>query len=480
MRVIKNIILKYLAKFFIQLTRNTIGLTGFIITTVTLIINVITWFLYYFEIIENPYTGIFVYVLLPLFFVTGLVLIAIGYYAKRKEVYREEYKVRILLISILTMVNLVLIISLVGGGISYMNTSEFCGTVCHTVMAPEYTAYQNSAHSKIRCVDCHIWEEVSWVVKAKISGLRQVAAVLTNSYSKPIPSPVHDLVPARGTCEKCHWPEKFHGDRRRIYTNYSDDEKNTPNYSVLYLKVGGQKGGPEGSYEGIHWHVNKDTKVKFRSLDKRRHKIGWVQVTKKDGSIVEYATEEYGAYEKKTELEEREMDCLDCHNRPTHEFYSVEKALSMALSYKKISSELPYIYREGLRILEKEYLEEQIESEIYRAVKSYYTKEYPEIIKEKPQLIENTSSEMVRIYRRNNWPKMELRWGYHRSHIGHNDVPGCGRCHNADMLTKDGKGLSDVEADCENCHDILIEDEKDICAVQKVLHPARDECLKED
>src|SRR5437667_316901 len=79
----------------------------------------------------------------------------------------------------------------------------------------------------------------SWFARSKVSGTLQVLAVSFHTYSRPIPSPVQNLRPAREVCEQCHWPEKFHGDIiRRVY-EYADDEKNTENVTTLRVHVGG-------------------------------------------------------------------------------------------------------------------------------------------------------------------------------------------------------------------------------------------------
>ena len=125
-------------------------------------------------------------------------------------------------------------------GVHHMNSVQFCGTTCHSVMAPQFTAYQNSPHSRVACVDCHIGAGASWFVRSKLSGARQVFAVMLHTHSRPIPSPVKELRPARETCEQCHWPQKFEGDRFWVRTKHSDDQANTPLTTVLVMKVGGR------------------------------------------------------------------------------------------------------------------------------------------------------------------------------------------------------------------------------------------------
>ena len=109
-----------------------------------------------------------------------------------------------------------------------MDSVTFCGQTCHTVMQPEFTAYQNSPHSRVECVKCHIGPGAAWFVQSKLSGVGQVFAVTFNTYPRPIPTPVHNLRPARETCEACHWPQKYGEDRLRVIHKFADDETNTP------------------------------------------------------------------------------------------------------------------------------------------------------------------------------------------------------------------------------------------------------------
>jgi nitrate/TMAO reductase-like tetraheme cytochrome c subunit len=69
--------------------------------------------------------------------------------------------------------------------VNYMDSVSFCGKTCHTVMQPEYTAYQNSPHSRVECVKCHIGPGAGWFVKSKLSGTRQLLAVTFNTYPRP-------------------------------------------------------------------------------------------------------------------------------------------------------------------------------------------------------------------------------------------------------------------------------------------------------
>ncbi len=161
-----------------------------------------------------------------------------------------------------------------------MESTQFCGAACHTVMEPEYTTYKRSPHARVKCVECHIGEGADWFVKSKLSGSWQLVSVALNLYPRPIAVPVHNLRPARETCEQCHWPNKFVGDRFKVNTHFSEDEANTETKTVLVVKVGGRQAGRS---QGIHWHVDPDHALRYRS-DEKRQAIYEVEMVAKDGT----------------------------------------------------------------------------------------------------------------------------------------------------------------------------------------------------
>jgi hypothetical protein len=52
---------------------------------------------------------------------------------------------------------------------------------------------------------------------------------------------------------------------------------------------------------------------------------------------------------------------------------------------------------------------------------------------------------------------MKVKWGTYPNNIGHNDFPGCFRCHDGNHVSKSGKTLSN---DCSVCHNLLAVDDK--------------------
>ena len=165
---------------------------------------------------------------------------------------------------------------------------EFCGKTCHEVMEPEFTAYQNSPHARVACVNCHVGPGAGWYVQSKLSGAYQVYSVLANAYSQPIATPIHNLRPAQETCEQCHWPSHFSGRRSSSTRTSSRIAPTPPGPSALLMKIGG--GDPSrGPAEGIHWHMNIANEILFVASDSLSQVIPWTMLRNKEtGKMTEY------------------------------------------------------------------------------------------------------------------------------------------------------------------------------------------------
>ena len=420
---------------------------------------------------EHPYAGIILFLALPILFVLGLVLMPVGVLLRRRRaVSRGEVpevfprldlasplvRRALRLVLALTAVNVVLLGTASYRGVEYMDSTQFCGLACHSVMAPEYTAYTNSPHSRVACVECHIGPGASWFVKSKLSGARQVLAVTFNTHSRPIPSPVKELRPARETCEHCHWPQKFHGDMFLVRTHYGEDEKNTPATTVLVLKVGGRRG--PGSV-GIHGrHLDDSARISYVSIDERRQVIPKVSYTDASGRTVDYVSSEIKATpEQLAKGEVRVMDCVDCHNRPSHTFELPDRAVDRAFSEGLLSRDLPFLKKKAVELLKATYPDRAAAGErIAAGLTEFYKTTYPAAYGDHRALVEAASRQLVAIYERNVFPGMKVGWGTHPNNIGHEDFLGCFRCHDENHKASDGKTLTQ---DCDACHTILAAEE---------------------
>ncbi len=450
------------------LGQNPLTLTGAVVTTSTALTTIAFWF---YEIYlpgpPHPYIGLLVFLILPGIFVLGLLLIPLGIWLRRRSLLgRGELPgvfpaidlglpvVRRTLeyVGAATVLNLLIVGTASYRGVQYMDSTSFCGTVCHRVMDPEYTAYQNSPHSRVDCVECHIGPGAGWFVRSKLSGLRQVFAVTFHTYSRPIPSPVKYLRPARETCEQCHWPQRFTGDKFLVNTSYKDDEKNTPQKDVLLLKVGGRTW--QGSV-GIHGrHLADNARVRYISTDLERQVIPVVYYTDDQGKTTEFiSTDAKPTKEQLDKGEHRVMDCVDCHNRPTHAFDLPENAVDKQMSGGQISTDLPYIRKKAVEVLKVNYpTRDAAQQSITAGIVEFYQANYPAIYQARRTVVEQAGAEVVRIYLRNVFPDMRVTWGTHPNNIGHNDSPGCFRCHDGSHTSADGQTIPN---DCSTCHQVL-------------------------
>jgi hypothetical protein len=449
------------------LGQNPISLTGAVITTSTALTTIAFWF---YEILlpgpPHPYIGILVFLTLPAVFVLGLLLIPLGTWLKwrsligsgrlpavfpavdlRLPVVRRTLE----WVALATGVNLLIIGTASYRGVQYLDSSNFCGTTCH-VMLPENTAYHVSPHAHVACVDCHIGPGLPWMVRAKLTGLRQVYMVATHTYPRPIPSPVKDLRPASQTCEQCHWPGRFTGDKLLVRTSYTEDEKNTPQTDVVMLKVGGSNGQ---GVSGIHGHHLADAaRIRYVSTDPQRQTIPAVYYTDDKGKTTEFLSSDAKLTKEQLDRgEHRVMDCLDCHNRPAHIADLPENAVDEQMSIGRIGPDLPYIRKKAVEVLKVNYTTREVaEQSITSEITKFYQSNYPEIDRARGAAVKQTAQEVANIYLRNIFPDMRVTWGTHPNNLGHTDFPGCFRCHDGSHTSADGQTITN---DCAACHQII-------------------------
>jgi nitrate/TMAO reductase-like tetraheme cytochrome c subunit len=448
----------------LSLPRNPIALVGVLLATTGAFLFLAFWVLELLGRRSNPYAGMVFLVILPAIFVLGLLLIPVGLWRDRVrrragaelgwprvDLNNPRHRNVAFFLVIATFVNILIVSMAAYSGLHYMEQSEFCGQVCHSVMEPEFAAFQNSAHSQVGCVKCHVGPGASGLVASKMSGLRQVVSLTFNRYARPVPAPVHNLVPARETCEQCHWAEKFHGDKTKIVREFAADETNTESTQTLKIKVGG--GNARLSIaSGIHWHMNINNVVEYVATDDKRQVIPWVKITDRDGNVREY-TADGVTPEEIAKGERRTMDCIDCHNRPGHMFDpTADKAVNRALATGTIPLTLPFIKREAVAALGAEYPSAQVaEEKIAQRLRDFYQKNYAQLATEKRQDVDRAVAGTQALYKRNIFPQMKIGWGTYPNNIGHMDSSGCFRCHDDNHKTKAGKTIGQ---DCALCHDI--------------------------
>src|SRR5579871_2972747 len=465
--------LKNWTRLLFLLGQNPLTLAGAVLTTSSAVTLIAFWV---YDVIipgpPHPYIGILLFLILPGIFVIGLILIPVGILLRRRrlrasgqlsaaypqiDLHQPMVRQGLFLVGIATFLNVLIFGTASFRGVTYMDSTQFCGQTCHTVMTPEFTAYQGSPHAHVECVDCHIGPGAGWFVRSKLSGVRQVFAVTFHTYSRPIPAPVKYLRPARETCEQCHWPQRFTGDKFVVKTTFKEDEKNTPQTTVLLMKIGGRTW--QGSV-GIHGHHLSETeRIRYISTDPERQTIPVVYLTDDSGKTTEFVSSDAKLPKEQLDKgEHRTMDCVDCHNRPTHEFDLPENAVDKQMSLGHINPELPFIRKKAVEVLKVNYPTREVARQsIANELNNFYRTNYPQIYQTRRTLVQEAGDEVIAIYLRNIFPDMRLTWGSHPNNLGHNDSPGCFRCHDGSHTSADGRTISN---DCSACHEVLASGEE--------------------
>jgi nitrate/TMAO reductase-like tetraheme cytochrome c subunit len=487
----------------IKLPHSTSNWTSLVGATIALISFFMIIFLFAITTFFNQgssYLGLVIYILLPGFLVVGLILIPIGMFLKIKKEKRlkreEEFKWpeinlndirhRNAFIIFAVGTAIFLLISAIGSyeAFHYTESVEFCGKTCHKVMAPEYTAYQSSPHARVACVECHVGTGADWYVKSKLSGLYQVYAVTLGSYPKPIPTPINNLRPARETCEECHWPEKFYDRTIRLEKHYLADEKNSEWDINLSLKIGGSHSA-QGLQEGIHWHINPDVVIEYKAADKQRQKIPWVKFTnlRTGKSIIFEDQNNQMKREQLDSMETRVMDCIDCHDRPSHNYNPPAFFVNNAITAGTIPVELPMIKSLAMELCGRDYTSTDTAMIAIRdGIKSFYKEKYPEIISDKNYLVNKAIIGLQTEFKKNIFPEMKVKWNAYPNNIGHLEFVGCFRCHNNNHKSTSGEVIS---RNCNLCHDINAQGSPDSLQTTTVgnslefRHPDGDDSWKE-
>jgi len=429
---------------------------------------------------SGPYVGILNLLILPGILALGLLLIPVGVLRARRrqsesgaDAAPAAYPVldfnlprlrrNLLAFLLLTFCNTFLLGLASYRGVEYMESPAFCGKTCHTVMGPEFAAYQSSPHARVDCVRCHVGPGAPGFVRSKLSGVRQLLAFARGSYHRPIPTPVKSLRPARETCEACHWQQAQHGDRLRILTHYDDDETSTEQKTVLLLHVGGGE-PPRGAGRGIHWHMNLANEVTYIAADDERSRIPWVRFRDSSGTITEFSASDIRLTPREIDrAPKRKMDCIDCHNRPAHRFQLPEEAVDETILLQKLDRGLPFLKRRMVEALKAPYADRnEARLKIGESLERIYGASGSGSGGKSLGAVVAATRE---IYARNVFPEMGVTWGAHPDQIGHERFPGCFRCHDGEHKSSDGR---EITQDCEACHAVLAVAETDP-AVLKTL-----------
>ena len=123
------------------------------------------------------------------------------------------------------------------------------------------------------------------------------------------------------------------------------------------------------------------------------------------------------------------MTCYDCHNRAGHAIPNPRTGLDAAMSTGTVDPSLPYVKREGMRVLVASYDDLAGADAAADKLADFYALNYPAVAKDKAAEITAAIAEIKVLYRLTATPEMKVTAKTYPDHLGHTDFPGCFRCH---------------------------------------------------
>ncbi len=437
--------------------RNWLSLAGLVLATSAFFAFLLLFAVDLMAEHANPYMGILAYVVAPIFLIMGISMVLLGFILETRRL-RKGLPVKesafVLHVDLSRKRDRRMMVGFVGGSLAFlfltafgsyetyhlMETNTFCGETCHTPMEPEFKAYQHSAHAQVDCVACHIGPGTKAYIHTKMNGVKQLYHQVMGDFERPIQILNPNLRLAQETCQTCHWSQKHFGDVPKTYRHFLADETNTPFTVQMLLKVGGSD-PVHGPVEGIHSHMNVSNKIEFIALDEKRLDIPWVRVTDANGKSTEYRTEGFTDDISKHTI--RSMDCMDCHNRPAHNFMTPNDAVEQSMAFGRIDTTIPWAKAKVVKALVQNYATRE---EAQQKIESSLRADYPN-----DKRVDALVKETLAIYKNNFFPEMKADWRAHPNFIGHKDSNGCFRCHDGKHMATDGK-TSIKGSDCKACH----------------------------
>jgi len=352
----------------------------------------------------------------------------------------------------------------IGGtsAVAFSETPAFCG-MCHT-MDPELKAYAMSPHKEVACAECHVEPGVAGFVKAKANGTKQLIDIISGKYPMPIEPPDHAKLPAvKDTCLKCHSLNQITENggpvKLILRPRYRLDETNTRDTVAVMLRPAGL--GEATGARGVHWHVQQT--VTYTTKDVRAQKIELVEFKAKDGTTKQYiaGTEVGVSTDVKPDIDRlkssetnRQMDCIDCHNRVGHGVPSPDQAVDEAMAAGRISTDLPFIKRDSVALLKGSYSSDNAADKAIEGLRATYAAKYPLVATAHSGQVTAAIDELKIQYRLIATPAMKVQAKTYPDNLGHQTSPGCFRCHDgAHFLVVKGQITNQkIPSTCDTCH----------------------------
>jgi formate-dependent nitrite reductase cytochrome c552 subunit len=213
-----------------------------------------------------------------------------------------------------------------------------------------------------------------------------------------------------------------------------------------------------GKISGIHGaHVGPGIHIRYAAADGKRQTIPWVEYRNESSGKTRIFASSDSTPDSVNALPKYEMECVDCHNRPTHTFDLPGRAVDKAMALGDISVTLPYIKKQGVEALKANYYSnKEADDRLPRSITDFYQRNYPDLYAKRSQDVSQAAQAVLAIYNRSVFPDLKVTWGTYPNNLGHTDFPGCFRCHDGSHTTADGVSITQ---DCNTCHEPLAMEE---------------------
>jgi hypothetical protein len=193
----------------------------------------------------------------------------------------------------------------------------------------------------------------------------------------------------------------------------------------------------------------------YVSTDEQEQVIPWVHARDKNtGKVTEYiSTDGSPSVDDLKRLPLHKLDCIGCHNQPSHSYRPPVRIVDESIALGKISTELPNVRSASIQALVVQYATTSGAMDSIPIVfENYYRNNYSAVADQKSNLIAVASEDLKTQYSRNFFPEMHVNWQAYPDNIGHMTSMGCFRCHDGKHKSSDGEV---IPKDCNTCHTIL-------------------------
>jgi hypothetical protein len=147
------------------------------------------------------------------------------------------------------------------------------------------------------------------------------------------------------------------------------------------------------------------------------------------------------------------MDCIDCHNRPSHNYNSPNVYFNKALLNGTVSKDIPFMKKVAMSILKQTFNDKDTAlMTIKDSIIKFYKANFNDFYSRNTAIVDNSIASIQKSFSENTFPKMKVTYDRYPEHIGHLESTGCFRCHNNTFKSETGRVIS---RDCNLCHSIV-------------------------